>query len=38
MIGKDQNQRRIEIGALLVTQSAMRLDDSAKCIIRLGKI
>jgi hypothetical protein len=38
MIGKDQNQRRIEIGALLVTQSAMRLDDGAKGIIRFGEI
>jgi hypothetical protein len=38
MIGKNQNQRRIEIGALLVAQSAMCLDDRAKCIIRLGKI
>ena len=38
MVGENQNQRRIEIGALRVTQSAMRLDDGAKCIIRLGEI
>jgi hypothetical protein len=38
VIGKNQNQRRIEIGALLVTQSAMRFDNSAKGIVRLGKI
>src|SRR5450759_4154946 len=38
VIGKDQNQRRIEIGALRVGQSAMRLDDSAKGVIRFGEI
>src|SRR6266568_1531827 len=38
MIGQNQNQRRVEIGALLVTQSAMRFDDGAKRIIRLGEI
>ena len=38
MIGEDQHQRRVEIGALLVAQSAMRLDDGAKGVIRLGKI
>jgi len=34
MIGKDQNQRRIEIGALLIAQSAMGLDDRAKRVVR----
>jgi hypothetical protein len=38
MIGKDKNERGVEIGALRVAQSAMRLDDRAKRIIRLGKI
>ena len=37
----DMEEKKItfsEIGTLLVTQSAMRLDYSAKRIIRLGKI
>jgi hypothetical protein len=38
MIGQDQNQRGVEIGALRIAQSAMRLDHGAKRIIRLGKI
>jgi hypothetical protein len=38
MIGQDQDQRGIEIGALFVVQSAMSLDNSAKCVVRLGKI
>src|SRR5437588_12785266 len=38
MIGKNENQRRVEIGALLVAQSAMRLDNGAKRIVRLVKI
>jgi len=38
MVGENQNQGRIEIGALLITQSAMRFDDGAKCIIRLDEI
>ena len=38
MIGEDQHQCRVEIGALLIAQSAMRLDDGAKGVIRLGKI
>ena len=38
MIGENQNQRRIEIGALLVAQAAMRLDDGAKRVVGLGKI
>src|SRR5258708_12208453 len=38
VIGKDQNQRRIEIGALFVAQSAMRLDDGTKPVVRFCKI
>src|SRR5260221_13333642 len=38
VIGENKNQRRIEIGALLVGQSVMRLDDGAKRVVRLGKI
>jgi hypothetical protein len=38
MIGQDKHQRRIEIGALLIAQSAMRLDNGAKGVIRLGEI
>src|SRR5277367_996447 len=33
MIGEDQNQRGIEIGALFVAQAAMRLDDGAERIV-----
>ncbi len=38
MVSQDQDQRGIEIGALFVIQSAMGLDNSAKCVVRLGKI
>jgi hypothetical protein len=38
VVGKNQHQRRIQIGALLVAQSTMRLDDGAKRIIRLGEV
>ena len=38
MIGQDQHQRRIEISTLLIAQSAMRLDNRAKGVIRLGEI
>jgi hypothetical protein len=37
VIGEDQHQRRIEIGALLVAQAAMRLDDGAKASSGLAK-
>jgi hypothetical protein len=38
VVGQDQHQRGVEFRALLVTQSAMRLDNSAKGVIRLGEI
>jgi len=38
MIGENENQRRIEIGALLIAQAAMGLDDGAKCIVGFGEI
>jgi hypothetical protein len=38
VIGENQNQRRVEIGALLVAQSAMRFDHSPKRIIGFRKI
>ena len=38
VIGENQNERGIEIGALFVAQAAMRLDDGAKRIVGFGKI
>jgi hypothetical protein len=38
MIGKNEDQRRVEIGALRLAQSAMGFDDGAIRIIRLGEI
>ena len=38
VVGEYQNQRRVEIGALLVVQAAMRLDDGAKRVIGFGKV
>jgi hypothetical protein len=38
VIGQDQHQRCIKLRALLVAQSAMRLDHSAKGVIRFGEI
>ena len=38
VIGEHDNQRRVEIGAPLVAQAAMRLDDGAKRVVGLGKI
>ena len=38
VVGEHENQRGVEIGALLVTQPAMRLDDGAKRVVGLGKI
>jgi hypothetical protein len=38
VIGEHENQRRVEIGALLVAQAAMRLDDGAERVVGLGKI
>ena len=38
VIGENENQRGVEIGALFVAQAAMRLDDGAKRVVGLGKI
>ena len=38
VIGEHQNQRGVEIGALLVAQAAMRLDDGAECVVGFGEI
>jgi hypothetical protein len=38
VIGEHENQRRVEIGALLVVQAAMRLDDGAERVVGPGKI
>src|SRR3954452_18327208 len=38
VIGEHQHQRSIKVGALGLTQSAMRLDDGAERVIWLGEI
>jgi hypothetical protein len=38
MVGKNENQRGVEIGALLVAQAAVGFDDGAKGVVGLFKI
>src|SRR5579863_1329810 len=38
VIGEDENQCGVEIGARLIAQSAMGLDDRAKSVVRFFKV
>ncbi|ANW04929.1 hypothetical protein LMTR13_37185 [Bradyrhizobium icense] len=38
VIGENENQRRVQIGALFVVQPTMRLNDGTERVVRLGKV